>query len=446
MFPFRKRRNVDVTRRSPWAVHVSFCAVVFIVTAVLVYHWTREMDDRRTVPRTYTAVARVEVSPAPEGSADVSDFMGVDIRGVLLNQQHDIDEVSIEQEPIDPELREFSDRWRMAIRCRDTDAETATQAMKRLALEASGLLRRTWNRHMEQQRAAAEARTQRARAAMRSAQQRYDATFRRVFVDAAVREPSRDESASARSSAPPAEPRENPAWRQLNDRLAHLQGQRSDMLRQRTSDHPAVHDINLDIAELQRQLAGTPRWLTADGRPTSEPTRTSTASPAPQHGQTPGDGQSRKAREDLAELEQCRAAVKTAETKYLECLEAERQMADATGQPFQIDVHFAGVESAATVATVSGLSIVGLAVVAGLTMAVGLGMFSAGAAMEPTLDTVNRLRQIANVPVIVGVPAPVTVPPPSGRGSRLWLRAALCVGGLLLIAGCVAMVWRAVSG
>jgi len=156
--------------------------------------------------------------------------------------------------------------------------------------------------------------------------------------------------------------------------------------------------------------------------------------------------------ERLAELDRYRADLKRAEAEYLERLEAESQLAEVTGEPLQIDVRFSRVQDLAASAdrwdwgvgrTSVGLSLWMLALAAGLTMAAGLGLFAAGAAMEPTLDSVSELRQLAEVPIVRKVPAPVTVPPAYGGAARAWLRALLCLAGLLLMTGCVTLVWRA---
>ena len=78
---------------------------------------------------------------------------------------------------------------------------------------------------------------------------------------------------------------------------------------------------------------------------------------------------------------------------------------------------------------------------AGLAMMVGVGMFAAGAAMEPTLTTVDQVRRSVGVPVVATVTLPGLMPARSGRHRR-WLRLAFCFGGAVLTAGCLAMVFQ----
>jgi len=444
MFPFRKRRHVDVTRRSPWAVHISFCAVVFMITAVLVYHWGREMSDRRTAPPTYTATGHIKVSPTPDPVPEVTDFLGVDLRHALTAEANAVDKMKIERtdtnQPDDP----LSDSWHMAIRCEDGDRDRVSVAVKHLVFEATELLRRAWKERMADRRDAAQRQTQQARTKLRTAQQRYEELFREVIVEAAAARESRPSAVRVSQDRSPR--RVNPAWEQLRRQLERLEGQRSEWLAHRTDDHPAVRGINIDVAELQQQLAQTPRWL-PDDRPAGDAGATESA-PAP----AASDAELEARQERLAELDRYRAEVKRAEAEHLERLEAEAQVAEATGEPLQIDVRFGSVKDLAASAdhwswgvggTSVGLSLWMLALAAGLTMAAGLGLFAAGAAMEPTLDSVSELRQLAEVPVVTRVPAPITVPPTYRGAARAWLRSLLCLGGLLLMTGCVTLVWQA---
>lgn len=82
---------------------------------------------------------------------------------------------------------------------------------------------------------------------------------------------------------------------------------------------------------------------------------------------------------------------------------------------------------------------------AGLAMMVGVGMFAGGAAMEPTLRSTDQIQSLLRVPVVATVTLPGLKPVGSGW-PRVWLRLATCVGGAVLIAGCVGLLYRAMAG
>jgi hypothetical protein len=87
------------------------------------------------------------------------------------------------------------------------------------------------------------------------------------------------------------------------------------------------------------------------------------------------------------------------------------------------------------------------AVGAGLAMATGLGMVSAGTAIQPPLTSVEQVRRVVPVPVVGTIPesSPASDREPTLR-RRLLARRMLIFTGLLLIVGCAAWLLRAWSG
>ena len=88
----------------------------------------------------------------------------------------------------------------------------------------------------------------------------------------------------------------------------------------------------------------------------------------------------------------------------------------------------------------AGLLAVALA--AGLAAVAGMGLFSTGAAMQPTLNTVDHVEAALAAPVIGTVTA---IAPADSHATGPWqsvARPLLIFAGLLLIAGCAAAaVW-----
>jgi capsular polysaccharide biosynthesis protein len=60
----------------------------------------------------------------------------------------------------------------------------------------------------------------------------------------------------------PVDPKiENPAWAELNEQVTKLKDERAKLLTTRTAEHPAVKDVDADLARLETILAGIPRYL-----------------------------------------------------------------------------------------------------------------------------------------------------------------------------------------
>jgi len=462
-------------------MHVSFCVVVLIITTVLVYHWGREMARRRAAPALHRATAQVIAEGLPREADSLSDFLGRDVRGELLSSLEPGEDVSIEMD-----ARPTSAEMQFTVVGEDTQGDAARDRVRGVAERAVELMRKALAGHRSTLRRQREQRTERARAEMDAAQAAYEDYFHNVYLALPSERPNAKPSAKdgadgsramagaveqkdndAQGNSPP-DRRVNPAWADLNERLATARAQRKELLIDRTPNHPAVAEAEANVAELSRRLAGMRRWLPVDEgehhrrsfHPNASPTHASPnhSSPPrdegpllgmpttrPSHSETdrsaPSTGIAASRSTARAKLEAMRAELKQAEQAYMTCLQLERADAAAEDRAprFEILVH----EPECLVAAVEPReSLWGTALTAGLAMAVGLGFFSAGAAMEPVVNSRRQLDAVLGGETLLGaVPAPITIPPPARRGGGVLVRATLCLAGVLLMTACGAIVW-----
>ncbi|NQU21165.1 MAG: hypothetical protein HQ567_07770 [Candidatus Nealsonbacteria bacterium] len=233
---------------------------------------------------------------------------------------------------------------------------------------------------------------------------------------------------------PPPDPRptviDNPDWIALTGQLDELIRSRAEMLIDMTELHPKVLQINIEIAALQQRLQTVARLI--HGSPA---TIAGTAVPQPL-AERPATTQ-RQA--ELAQtVQSLKANADTAEETYRQASQTERAAWQRHQQQPRIELMLAGpTVLPASHQPPTGLLSVALA--AGLAAVAGMGLFSTGVAMEPTLNTVDQIEAALTVPVI-GTVAAIT-PADDSSAVGPWqsvARAALIFTGLLLIAGCAA--------
>ncbi len=307
---------------------------------------------------------------------------------------------------------------------------------------------REWKQQTEMAHAAAMAEAERARLAWQLAE-----AERQEFVDRFLREhepaarPAAPDPAQQRQPARPAppDPVENPEWLRLAERRASLERRRAESLVHRTPAHPEVQEMEHDLAEVQRAMAGVPRWTAPEagvGPASEEP-----APPAPAASPGVEVEAERLASERAAarrQVEQLGRKADQARSRYEELALAERAAWLAHVREPEIEVpDLLATEGVSS--DVNSDHALSASLLAGLAMMVGVGMFAAGAAMEPALRSAEQVRSLVGVPVIAQVTLPGLKPAGSGW-PRVWLRLASCLGGLVLMAGCVGLLYRAVAG
>ncbi|MDZ7619128.1 MAG: hypothetical protein U1E05_19155, partial [Patescibacteria group bacterium] len=253
------------------------------------------------------------------------------------------------------------------------------------------------------------------------------------------------------SHTEPRIPLENPEWSRLSRQLAQMEQHHSELLNNRTADHPQVREIAYEIGEVRRALHETPQWLDSDGEAASPPAGRNVASrpvPAPE---SPADSRSaasghaearqqydrleRQVEEARDRYEQLAAEERAAWAAHVRQSHAEPSLPSPSAVP-------SGVVASANAAGDNALT---TALLAGMAMMVGVGMFAAGASMEPTVNSVEQVASSLAMPVLATVTLPGLRPTASGY-HRAWLRLASCLGGVVLMIGCLGLVYRAITG
>ena len=219
---------------------------------------------------------------------------------------------------------------------------------------------------------------------------------------------------------------DNPNWVQQDHQLGELRRRRADLLKDRTPLHPAVQDVDRRIEEVGQQLASMPRQIPAEPK---------AVGPMP-----PAVGPSPAAPPNLAELQQLQQAVGQASRASEETIRLEQQAWHVRLLEPKIDLELASSPSGPS-RFHSRFSTLLAALAAGTSIVTGLAMISTGAAIQPSLATVAELQAVLPVPIVGIIPETDPNCPSAGRRSRQRLfRVVLMVAGLLVMAGCVAML------
>ncbi|MGO8690851.1 MAG: hypothetical protein ACLQLG_14610 [Thermoguttaceae bacterium] len=317
----------------------------------------------------------------------------------------------------------------IAIRYASKNPAAAAQWVNALAGSYAAAYRQQWRSvaekvYQDSQTAAAGADEQ-----LRQATARLDAFVNEHLKPAA-------QKAAATPPVPVVHPArvDNPDWVALNRQLGDLLQQRVKLLLDRTPIHPEVQQTELRIAEIQRRLAETQRWIPArqSGGESSLPL--AAAQPAAQTAVPAEDPfVTRVALEKLKEvLAAARGASQQAERQ-------QRQARLACQEEPRIELQFAVPQVALPPSMALRLRLALAALAAGLTATVGLGMVATGAAIEPAVRTVAQLRAILTVPVLGVVPETgSTKAARSGRPNLL--RLLWIAAGVIVVASCLAAV------
>ncbi len=228
-------------------------------------------------------------------------------------------------------------------------------------------------------------------------------------------------SAAAKPAAPPANasPTDNPAWLDLQRQLADLQQRRTRLLADRTPIHPEVQETEIRLADVQRQLEATARFVPPPARAVGP------SSPAPQA----------VAAESINKLSE---AVERASQANWDAAQARRQAENIRRQDLQIELEFAQAEPSSP-SQAARLRMIAAAIVAGLTTTIGLGMIVVGAAMDTTVNSLADVRALLTVPIVGVIPrSRRSVEKRLGRTG--FLRAMWIGAGVIVIAGCLGIM------
>jgi len=222
--------------------------------------------------------------------------------------------------------------------------------------------------------------------------------------------------ASLRPIAPPPPTMvENPLWTKMCHRLADLEEHKRALLLECTPLHPSVQEIELRIADVQREMASIPPKIA------QEPPVVLPASILPPDGPDP------------AEVEAAREAVEHAKQDWQQAHAMERAADRARNEELKVDLLAAEPLPALPAPPHANAVMLGKALVIAATSIVGLGMISLGASLEPAVSSIAEVQALVPAPVVGVIPAayPGRRRATSPRRSRLarwcWMTAGLFV-------------------
>jgi hypothetical protein len=239
---------------------------------------------------------------------------------------------------------------------------------------------------------------------------------------------------------------DNPAWIELDRKLALLHQREAAMLVNKTPLHPDVQDIRARITDFQQQLDSIPRF--AAESTTNNPTQ---HIDSPAAVKTPplkneNEIQQSNTRENMAKgvnqnetaetLKQLQLAAERTEQEYLTKLRIKQSIFDASRKeptflvrvnPVPITIKQPGPNR----------GFIGLMLCSGFAMALGIGVFSSGVSTQPVLASIADLEPLLPVPIIGVVPANDQSSDPFARRRHVAiLRWTLILLGGLLVLGC----------
>jgi hypothetical protein len=406
----------------------SLYVVAFALSTLAAYRWGSAGKPEVSAPQAVTSTAFVDIRDA----ADAARLDPAQVRRQILAKEEpaaaDAAARLREKTAVDVIAKATPGATRVAIRSTDKNPRAAAQWVNGLASAYAETYRQQWQSRVAKTYQDMQAATGHAEEQLRQATARLDA-----FVNEQLK---RSRQRALEAANPPPVPVvhparvDNPDWVDLNRQLSGLQRRRAKLLVDRTPLHPEVQETELRIAEAQRRLAETERWLPArQGADVSAPSLAVTPRATPEV--------DRAATE--AALDKLKGAVAAARRASELSARRERDAWQTGQHPPKVDVQWAVALEAPPPSTALRLRLALAALAAGLTATVGLGMVATGAAIEPALRSAAQIQTILALPVLGIVPE--TDPARAARSRRPnLLRLLWIVTGLIVIASCVAAV------
>lgn len=474
-----KRRTV---RPSPtWKDHKLFYLCVFAGISFSVVWWGRSMARRAAPVKVYASVARVHGEGLPQTAlaGTPSSFPGEIERQVLSDEslRYVVRELNLAgdshgvaggqptvelavaqlQKDLQVEAADGGEAGELVVSITHSAADPghAARVANAIAQRGADAIRRACRERTERAYEAAREAVARAQRELLAAQTRLDAYYQRHFDDL----PSGEEAAPPPEPvavSPPRLPQGNPAasaasamidnpeWVALNNQLIQLEQQRDRLLLDRTEAHPSVQELGFDIARLRQQIEGVPRIVPNKQRrmpvilppPQTAPFSSPVAQEKPKPVDTEAVGKRRA--EARRQFEQLKIAVEHAQLAYDEAAGAERRAWDVHQCEPRVDVSLAQAPAVAKPAG-HALGTIGIALFAGLLATLGTVMLSAGSATEPTFKSTEQVEVALPVRVLGKVSVSETT---ATRGHGTLMRLGLLLGGLAVMAGGSALVFR----
>ncbi len=275
--------------------------------------------------------------------------------------------------------------------------------------------------------------------------------------DTNQREAEGDRGRQPHSTGSPAPAVQNPQWQRLDRELEGLRSELAIMLIERTTAHPAVQDLQRRIRELEIHLESIPRFLTATETPEHgtgakaagsdmarwSPRQATSAGGAEDTPSAPAAAEATRHAEAAQEYAKYKGAWLAAAAELDQAEEQQRQTWARWSAPGTSAADCARLRlpeiAFAERRHPTGSYLAALALAAGVTVAFGTLLLSAGLDMDVPLASAREARKCLPAPVI-GVVRVASEKPAVATSSSSNRRLGLIAAGSLVLAGCVALV------
>jgi hypothetical protein len=242
---------------------------------------------------------------------------------------------------------------------------------------------------------------------------------------------------------------DNPAWVELNEKLTELRGQETEILENKTELHPDVQNIRDRIAEVEQQMAITPRFsaensqdnLANDGLFPSMDNTLILKNETEIKDSNSTDGMAVIDQNEFNEkLSQLQDEVANTARDYEQELQQEKQIFEASRQEPKFSISINSTAMAIKEPKVNR-GIVELMLYSGFAVGVGISVISSGLSAQPVLATIADLEPLLPAPIIGVVPSKdLSFDPVARRRRQLIGRWTMIVAGLLMVLGTIGWI------
>lgn len=223
---------------------------------------------------------------------------------------------------------------------------------------------------------------------------------------------------------------ENPRWRELRQQISEVEQRRDQLLQDRTPLHPAVREVEDQLAGLQKQLATIPQQIAG-----KQPQTTDVSSVTPSTESPATKEILRKIEELTAMVEKSRLARETAE-------QAEQQALQEQPKAPQYVVQYAQTAQSPTQIDYGWRRLIWTTLAASMLMAFGVGSIALGASIEPPVASVEEVESDLGESILGTIPSddPVIDVATIRNQSRV-RRVVMTIGVVLIVACPIVAIW-----
>jgi len=302
------------------------------------------------------------------------------------------------------------------------DPQRAREAVEALAHQHIAEREKEWQSGIEQRLAATRRSTDEMRQIHQLAVAECEAFERQLHETAA-------EKPAAAADTPHRKTTINPQWLELDRQSAELIARRDQLLDTRTHLHPLVAETSERIAEVERRKAAIPREL---------PDFNESAA----HDDPASAAEEPIALENRWKLDELAAAVAEAEEKLREAELAQQQIEQRMANEPQYSIEYDAVVKNLPGMDYGWRRLLWTSLAVGLMMAVGAGVFSYGAGMEPPVVTALEVRKLTGKSVVGTIPVDDVIADRTTINRQTSVQRKTIIIGVMLILICpVVAAW-----